>query len=82
MPAVSEFTKAKIVTLHQRGMSYGQISTNLGLSTGTIHAIMRKWEHTGDGGSASRFWKKAGVFRGTERGTPELSPKSVPVHEE
>jgi hypothetical protein len=23
-----------------------------------------------DGGSASRFWKKAGVFRGTERGTP------------
>ncbi|KAJ3626798.1 hypothetical protein MTP99_017266 [Tenebrio molitor] len=35
-----------------------------------------------DGGSVSRFWKKAGVFRGTERGTPELSPKSVPVHEE
>jgi hypothetical protein len=32
MPAVSEFTKAKIVTLHQRGTSYGQISTNLGLS--------------------------------------------------
>jgi hypothetical protein len=32
MPAVSEFTKAKIVTLYQRGMSYGQISTNLGLS--------------------------------------------------
>jgi transposase len=47
MPAVSEFTKAKIVTLHQRGMSYGQISTNLGLSKGTIHAIMRKWQHTG-----------------------------------
>jgi transposase len=47
MPAVSEFTKEKIVTLHQRGMSYGQISTNLGLSKGTIHAIMRKWEHTG-----------------------------------
>jgi transposase len=47
MPAVSEFTKAKIVTLHQRGMSYGQISTNLGLSKGTIHAIMRKWEDTG-----------------------------------
>jgi transposase len=47
MPAVSEFNKAKIVTLHQRGMSYGQISTNLGLSKGTIHAIMRKWEHTG-----------------------------------
>jgi hypothetical protein len=45
MPAVSEFPKAKIVTLHQRGMSYGQISTNL--SKGTIHAIMRKWEHTG-----------------------------------
>jgi hypothetical protein len=22
-----------------------------------------------DGGSASRFWKKAGVFRGTERGS-------------
>jgi transposase len=76
MPAVSEFTKAKIVTLHQRGMSYGQISTNLGLSKGTIHAT--HW----DGDSASRFWKKAGVFRGTERGTPELSPKSVPVHEE
>jgi transposase len=81
MPAVSEFTKAKIVTLHQRGMSYGQISTNLGLSKGTIHAIMRKWEHTG---TVVRrwFWKKAGVFRGTERGTSELSPKSVPVHEE
>jgi hypothetical protein len=65
-------------------MSYGQISTNLGLSKSTIHAIMRKWQHTGtwDGCSASRFWKKAGVFRGTERGTPELSPKSVPVHEE
>jgi predicted ArsR family transcriptional regulator len=49
MPAVSEFTKAKIlvVTLHQRGMSYGQISTNLGLSKGTIHPIMRNWEHTG-----------------------------------
>jgi transposase len=47
MPAVSEFTKAKIVTLHQRGMSYGQISTNLGLLKGTIQAIMRKWEHTG-----------------------------------
>jgi IS30 family transposase len=47
MPAVSEFTKAKIVTLHQRGMSYGQISTNLGFSKGIIHAIMRKWEHTG-----------------------------------
>jgi IS30 family transposase len=47
MPAVSEFTKPKIVTLHQRGMSYGQISTNLGLSKGTIHAIMRKWQHTG-----------------------------------
>ncbi|KAH0815870.1 hypothetical protein GEV33_006921 [Tenebrio molitor] len=47
MPAVSEFTKTKIVTLHQRGMSYGQISTNLGLSKGTIHATMRKWEHTG-----------------------------------
>jgi transposase len=47
MPAVSEFTKAKIVTLHQRGMLYGQISTNLGLSKGTIHAIIRKWEHTG-----------------------------------
>ncbi|KAH0816469.1 hypothetical protein GEV33_006322 [Tenebrio molitor] len=28
-------------------MSYGQISTNLGLSKSTIHAIMRKWEHTG-----------------------------------
>jgi IS30 family transposase len=42
MPAVSEFTKAKIVIFHQRGrMSYGQISTNLGLSKGTIHAIMR-----------------------------------------
>jgi hypothetical protein len=37
MPAVSEFTKAKIVTLHQRGMSYGQISTNLGLSKGTYY---------------------------------------------
>jgi transposase len=47
MPAVSEFTKAKIVTLHPGGMSYGQISTNLGLWKGTIHAIMRKWEHTG-----------------------------------
>jgi transposase len=46
MPAVSEFTKAKIVTLHQRGMSYGQISTNLGLLKRTIHAIMRKWQHT------------------------------------
>jgi IS30 family transposase len=46
MPAVSEFTKAKIVTLHQMGMSYGQISTNLGLSKGTIHAIMRKCEYT------------------------------------
>jgi transposase len=45
MPAVSEFPKAKIVTLHQRGMSYGQISTNL--SKSTIHAIMWKWEHTG-----------------------------------
>ncbi|KAJ3628493.1 hypothetical protein MTP99_015795 [Tenebrio molitor] len=43
MPAESEFTKAKIVTLHQRGMSYGKISTNLGLSKGT----MRKWQHTG-----------------------------------
>jgi hypothetical protein len=40
------------------------------------------WRTHWDGGSASRFWKKAGVFRGTERGTPELSPKSVPVHEE
>jgi transposase len=47
MPAVSEFTKAKIVIFHQRGMSYGQISTNLGLSKGTIQAIMRTWEHTG-----------------------------------
>jgi transposase len=28
-------------------MSYGQISTNLGLWKGTIHAIIRKWEHTG-----------------------------------
>jgi hypothetical protein len=36
MPAVSEFTKA---TLHQRGMAYGQISTNLGLSKGSITAI-------------------------------------------
>jgi hypothetical protein len=43
MPAVSEFTKAKIVTLHQRGMSYGQISTNLG----HYPCIMRKWQHTG-----------------------------------
>jgi orotate phosphoribosyltransferase-like protein len=57
MPAVSEFTKAKIVTLHQRGMSYGQISTNLGLSKGTIHypchyaEVGTHW----DGGSASRF---------------------------
>ncbi|KAH0819948.1 hypothetical protein GEV33_002843 [Tenebrio molitor] len=34
MKAVSEFTKVKVVTLHQRG------------SKGTIHAIMRKWEHT------------------------------------
>ncbi|KAH0822657.1 hypothetical protein GEV33_000134 [Tenebrio molitor] len=67
MPAVSEVTKAKIVTLHQRGhypCHYAEVG--------------RHW----DGGSASRFWKKAGVFRGTERGTPELSPKSVPVHEE
>jgi transposase len=47
MPAESEFTKAKIVTLHQRIMSYGQISTNLGLARGTVHAIMRKWQHTG-----------------------------------
>jgi transposase len=47
MPAVSECTKAKIATLHQRGMSYWQISTNLGLSKGTIHAIMRKLQHTG-----------------------------------
>jgi hypothetical protein len=79
MPAVSEFTKAKIVTLHQRGMSYGQISTNLGLSNPCYYAeVGTHW----DGGSASRFWKKAGVFRGTERGTPELSSKSVPVHEE
>jgi transposase len=81
MPAVSEFTKVKTVTLHQRGMSYGQISTNLGLSKGTIHAIMRKWKHTGTvvrrPGSGRRP-----VFRGTERGTPELSPKSVSVHEE
>jgi hypothetical protein len=58
MPAVSEFTKAKIVTLHQRGIKF-------------IIIIL-----------SSRFWKKAGVFHGTERGTPELSPKSVPVHEE
>jgi transposase len=36
MPAVSEFTKAKIVIFHQRGMSYGQISTNLGLSGNTL----------------------------------------------
>jgi transposase len=47
MPAVCEFTKAKIVTLHQRGMLYGQFSTNLGLLKGTIHAIMQKWEHPG-----------------------------------
>jgi transposase len=47
MPAICGFTKAKIVTLHQRGMAYGQISTNLGLLKGTIHSIMRKWEHTG-----------------------------------
>jgi transposase len=47
MPAICGFTKAKIVTLHQRGMSYGQISTSLGLLKGTIHSIMRKWKHTG-----------------------------------
>jgi transposase len=47
MPAVCEFTKAKIVTLHERGMSYEQISTNLGLLKGNIHSIMRKWKHTG-----------------------------------
>jgi hypothetical protein len=69
MPAVSEFTKAKIVIFHQRGerhypSHYAEVGTH--------------W----DSGSASRFWKKAGVFRGTERGTPELSAKSVPVHEE
>jgi hypothetical protein len=78
MPAVSEFTKAKIVTLHQRGMSYGQISTNLGHYPCHHAEVATHW----DGGSAYRFWKKACVFRGTERGTPELSPKSVPVHEE
>jgi hypothetical protein len=81
MPAVSEFTKAKIVTLHQRDMSYGQISTNLRLSKGTIHAIC------GSGNTLGRWFgvqvlEEGGVFRGTERGTPELSPKSVPVHEE
>jgi transposase len=59
MPTVSEFTKAKIVTLHQRGMSYGQISTNLGLLKGTLHANIRKWEHTGTvvrGPGSGRSW--------------------------
>jgi transposase len=82
MRAVSEFTKAKIVTLHQRGMSYGQISTNLELSKDTIHAIMPKWEHTGTVVRRPGSGRRRGVFHGTERGTPELSPKSVPVHEE
>jgi hypothetical protein len=83
MPAVSEFTKSKILTLHQqRGMSYGQISTNLGLSQGTIHAIMRKLQHTGTRWFGVQVLEEVGFFCGTERGTPELSPKSVPVHEE
>jgi hypothetical protein len=68
MSAVSEFTKAKIVTFHQRGRYVVWANAEVGTH----------W----DGGSASSFWKKAGVFCGTERGTPELSPKSVPVHEE
>ncbi|KAH0816089.1 hypothetical protein GEV33_006702 [Tenebrio molitor] len=77
----SDFQK-EIILGHQRGMSYGQISTNLGLSQGTIHAIMRKLQHTGTRWFGVQVLEEVGFFCGTERGTPELSPKSVPVHDE
>jgi hypothetical protein len=49
-------------------MSYGQISTNLGLSYSCYYAeVGTHW----DGGSAFRFWKKAGVFRGTVEGVEQ-----------
>jgi hypothetical protein len=82
MLAVSEFTKAKIVTLHQRDnvvwVNFDEFRVIEGHYPCHYAEVATHW----DGGPASRFWKKAGVFRGTERGTPELSPKSVPVHEE
>jgi hypothetical protein len=81
MPAVSEFIKAKIVTLHQRGMSYANFD-EFRVIEGHYPCHYAEVATHWDGGSASSFWKKPGVFRGTERGTPELSPKSVPVHEE
>jgi hypothetical protein len=61
MPAVSEFTKVKTVTLHQRGMSYGQISTNLGLSKGTLHAIMEVGTHW-DGGFGVQVLEEGGCL--------------------
>jgi hypothetical protein len=83
MPAVSEFTKAKIVIFHQRGRyvvwaNFDEFRVIEGHYPCHYAVVGTHW----DGGSASRFWKKMGVFRGTERGTPELSPKYVPVHEE
>jgi hypothetical protein len=78
MPAVSKFTKAKIVTLHVVWANFDEFRVIEGHYPCHYAKMGTHW----DGGSASRFWKKAGVFRGTERGTPELSSKSVSAHEE
>jgi hypothetical protein len=83
MPTVSEFTKAKIVSNpspegYVVWANFDEFMVIEGHYPCHYAEVGTHW----DGGSASRFWKKAGVFRGTERGTPELSPKSVPVHEE
>jgi hypothetical protein len=67
MPAVSEFTKA---TLHQRGMAYGQISTNLGLSKGSITAISTYYLLLRDGcgtiHAIMRKWKTLGRWFGVQ----------------
>jgi hypothetical protein len=79
MPAVSEFTKANpSPEEYVVWANFDEFRVIEGHYPCHYAEVATHW----DSDSTSRFWKKAGVFRGTERGTPELSPKSVTVHEE
>jgi hypothetical protein len=86
MPAVSEFTKAKIITLHQKGRyvvwaNFHEFRVIIFMLLCGSGNTLGRWfgvQVLEEGGCLP--WNRRG--RGTERGTPELSPKSVPVHEE
>jgi hypothetical protein len=63
MPAVCEFTKAKNSNASREGYVVWANFDEFRVIKGQYPFHYAKVETHWDGGSASRFWKKAGVFR-------------------